>query len=176
MQTPEANQNVRYGPAKWGEPTSPGTFGRLPYLTTLENVDFVVAGIPFDNLTTYRSGTRFGPKAIREAYGTGEYNVEMGVNIFEHLSGVDYGNFKIANGDAAKTFSTITEEMKKILDAGVLPVILGGDHSITYPELLAYRDVVGPVSLIHFDSHTDTWGSDEDQTYIRPSQRNLPVH
>lgn len=156
---------VRYVPAGRREPCSPGAFARLPFRKTLENVDFVVAGIPFDTLTSYRAGTRFGPKALREAYGTGSYNVEIGIPIFDYISGVDYGDFEVSNGDTEKSFPIITEETKKILVAGVTPVILGGDHSITFPELRAYRDVYGPVSLIHFDSHTDTWGDENAMKY-----------
>jgi agmatinase len=158
------SDTVHYKPAEWNEKSMPGSFARLPYLKTLESVDFVVAGIPFDAMTSYRAGTRFGPKAIREAYGSGNYNVELGVSIFEHLSGVDYGDFEISNGDPQKTFETISKEVKQIADAGVVPVILGGDHAITYPELLGYRDSIGKVSIIHFDSHTDTWGGSEDET------------
>jgi agmatinase len=156
------SDSIRYKPADWGEKYMPGTFARLPYVKTLEDVDFVVAGIPFDVMATSRAGTRFGPKAIREAYGTGSYNVELEIPIFEHLSGVDYGDFEISNGDPEKTFRTISEEIKTIAGAGVVPIILGGDHAITYPELLGYRDSIGKVSLIHFDSHTDTWGGYED--------------
>ncbi len=159
------DKHIKYKPLEWGKNGMPGTYGRLPYKQTLEDVDFVIAGIPFDTLAGHRAGARFGPKAIREAYGTGNYNVEIGIEIFDYVSGVDYGNFKVIKGEAEKSFKVITEETKKILDADVVPIILGGDHSITYPELLAYRDVFGQMSLIHFDSHTDTWGSDEDKKY-----------
>ena len=163
----DENKTPKYKPKMWfdeerpeGYEYTPGTFSRLPYIKTLENVDFVVAGIPFDTLTSNRPGTRFGPQAIREAYGGVAYE-GIGIEAFDYLSGVDYGDFKVINGDTSRSFQTITEEMSKILKAGVVPVILGGDHAITYPELLAYRDVYGPVSLIHFDSHTDTWGGEE---------------
>ena len=155
----ENSSEIKYKPER-GSHVMPLTYGRLPYKKTLEDVDFVVAGVPFDTLTSNRAGTRKGPQAIRAAYGTGSYNVEIGVPIFDHVSGVDYGDFKTLNGFTDESFKTITEETKKILDAGVVPIIMGGDHSITYPELIAYRDVYGPVSLIHFDSHTDTWGEE----------------
>ena len=61
--------------------------------------------------------------------------------------------------------SIAKQEMKAILETGTIPIVLGGDHSITFPELLAYKDVYGPVSIIHFDSHTDTWGSDTDKEH-----------
>ena len=160
----DAIREIKYKPERGGQVT-PLTYGRLPYIKTLEDVDFVVAGVPFDTLTTYRAGTRFGPQALRAAYGTGNYNVEIGIPVFDYVSGVDYGDFKTINGYTTESFKVITEETKKILDAGVVPIIMGGDHSITYPELLAYRDVYGPVSLVHFDSHTDTWGDEKDKKY-----------
>lgn len=163
----EEKQQPKYRPADWmtgksGDLDVPyGTFGRLPYMKTLEDVDFVVVGIPFDTLTSNRPGTRFGPKAIREAYGGINYVYGTDIEPFDYISGVDYGDIEVQNGDTKQSFEKITEEMKKIISAGVIPVALGGDHAITYPELLAYRDVYGPVSLIHFDSHTDTWGGEE---------------
>lgn len=167
MENHEEKKQPKYKPADWitgksGDiDVAPGSFGRLPYIKTLEDVDYVVVGIPFDTLASNRLGTRFGPKAIREAYGSINYVYGTDVYPDEILSGVDYGDIDVINGDTKQSFEKITEEIKKILEAGVTPVVLGGDHSITYPELLAYRDVYGPVSLIHFDSHTDTWGGEE---------------
>lgn len=166
----------KYKPADWHTDkcgdilVTPGTFGRLPYLKTLEDVDFVVAGIPFDSLTSGRPGTKFGPKAIREAYGGIGYVYGTDIEVFDYISGVDYGDMEVINGDTKQSFEKITAQMKEFLEAGVVPVILGGDHSITYPELLAYRDSYGPVSLIHFDSHTDTWGGEESLEF--PSHGN----
>ncbi|WP_310605184.1 agmatinase [Anaerosporobacter sp.] len=176
MEITEEKKTPKYKPAVWNRTDNddilmtPGTYGRLPYIKTLEEVDFVVAGIPFDTLTSNRPGTRFGPKAIREAYGGVGYTEGIGIEAFDYVSGVDYGDFKVINGDTKRTFEKITEEMTEILKAGVIPVILGGDHAITYAELLAYKEVYGPVSLIHFDSHTDTWGGEESLDF--PSHGN----
>lgn len=176
MEENTVEKKPKYTPGNWmkkddnGILRTPGTFGRLPYIKTLEDVDFVVAGIPFDTLTSNRPGTRLGPKAIREAYGGANYIDGIDLEVFDILSGVDYGDIKVINGDTKRSFATITEEMTKILQANVIPVILGGDHSITYPELLAYRDVFGPVAMIHFDSHTDTWGGEESLDF--PSHGN----
>ena len=168
MEKQENKKLPKYRPASWLNrdedtyPATPGSFGALPYIKTLEDVDFVVAGIPFDSLASNRPGTKLGPKAIREAYGRVSYTEGMGIeDAFDIVSGVDYGDFKVINGDTKRSFKTITDEMEKILSAGVIPVILGGDHSITYPELLAYKKIYGPVSIVHFDSHTDTWGGEE---------------
>lgn len=140
MEKQENKKLPKYRPASWLNrdedtyPATPGSFGALPYIKTLEDVDFVVAGIPFDSLASNRPGTKLGPKAIREAYGRVSYTEGMGIeDAFDIVSGVDYGDFKVINGDTKRSFKTITDEMEKILSAGVIPVILGGDHSITYP-------------------------------------------
>lgn len=157
-----------FKPAGWGDAYEPGTYGRLPHIKSLDKVsklDYLIAGIPFDTLTSYRAGTRFGPAAIRAAYGTGDFHVEHDIAVFDDIDGADYGDFKVTNGDTQKTFQTITRELGKILEKGIIPIILGGDHAITYPELKAYQEKYGPMSLIHFDSHTDTWGGAEDRPY-----------
>lgn len=157
-----------FKPADWGAAYEPGTYGRLPHIKSLdeaENLDYLIAGVPFDTLTSYRAGTRSGPNAIRAAYGTGSFHVEHDIAVFDDINGADYGDIKVTNGDTPKTFTAITEEVGKILDKGIVPIILGGDHAITYPELKAYKEKFGPVSLIHFDSHTDTWGGAEDRPY-----------
>lgn len=157
-----------FKPADWGAAYEPGTYGRLPHIKSLdeaENLDYLIAGVPFDTLTSYRAGTRSGPNAIRAAYGTGSFHVEHDIAVFDDINGADFGDIKVTNGDTLKTFTAITEEVGKILDKGIVPIILGGDHAITYPELKAYKEKFGPVSLIHFDSHTDTWGGAEDRPY-----------
>ena len=82
----------------------------------------------------------------------------------KYVKGVDYGDLDMWNAEKAY-LGSIPQEMKAILGTGTIPIVLGGDHSITFPELLAYKDVYGPVSIIHFDSHTDTWGSDTDKEH-----------
>ena len=134
------------------------TFMRLPASRNLKGVDVAVAGIPFDSGTTYRSGTRFGPRRIRESslllWG---YNETMGVYPTKGLKVVDYGDVKTVPVDIAATMDQITTEVRAILEQGVTVVALGGDHSITLPLLRAYADQYGPLAVIHFDSHPDTW-------------------
>ncbi|MGE4421947.1 MAG: agmatinase [Pseudodesulfovibrio sp.] len=133
------------------------TFMRLPHVRTLEDVDFVVVGQPFDTATTFRPGCRFGPRGIREASSILKaYNPVLDVDLFEHLSGVDYGDIDIVPGYLEESHTRITEGMSPIFESGVTPVILGGDHSITLPTLRALHRHHGPVSLLHFDAHSDT--------------------
>jgi len=142
------------------------TFMRLPHVRTLENIDFAVLGVPFDTGVSYRPGCRFGPKAIREASAILKaYNPVVDVDIFKHCSGVDYGDIDIVPGYTEESYACITEGLKPVFASGVTPVILGGDHSITFPILRAAHAAHGPVSLLHFDAHSDTTSSYFDKPY-----------
>jgi agmatinase len=124
----------------------------------LEGVDFAIAGAPFDTGATYRAGARFGPEGIRSASALlRPYNSSLDINLFDHLSGVDYGDFPVAPGYLPESHEKITAGMRPILEAGVTPIVLGGDHSVTLPELRAVAEKFGPVALIQFDSHGDLW-------------------
>jgi agmatinase len=152
-----------YGPADSSQsPRYVGvrTFARLPAVQTVEDVDFVVVGVPFDTGATFRVGARFGPEAIRSASVLlRPYNPSLDVPVFPTLSGVDYGDAPVVPGYIEDSYERITAFLQPIVAAGVVPVALGGDHSITLAELRAVAGVHGPVSLIQFDSHTDTWDS-----------------
>lgn len=140
------------------------TYGGLKSSTDTSGADYTIIGIPFDIRTTYRPGTRFGPDGIRRAFSTDSVNEAVGIDTSKYVKGVDYGDLDMWNAEKAY-LGSIPQEMKAILETGTIPIVLGGDHSITFPELLAYKDVYGPVSIIHFDSHTDTWGSDTDKEH-----------
>lgn len=140
------------------------TYGGLKSSTDTSGADYTIIGIPFDIRTTYRPGTRFGPDGIRRAFSTDSVNEAVGIDMSKYVKGVDYGDLDMWNAEKAY-LGSIPQEMKAILGTGTIPIVLGGDHSITFPELLAYKDVYGPVSIIHFDSHTDTWGSDTDKEH-----------
>lgn len=147
------------------------TFMRLPAITTLEGIDFAVIGVPFDTATSYRAGCRFGPKAIREASAILKaYNPVVGVDIFEHCSGVDYGDVNIIPGYLEESHKNITDGLSPVFEAGVVPIIIGGDHSITLPILRAAHKHLGPVSLLHFDSHSDT----ADDYFGKPYNHGTP--
>ena len=141
------------------------TYMRLPYLKTTRGLDFAVAGIPWDGATSYRTGQRLGPDAIRKVSVTlRPYNLAQGVGIFEHCSGVDYGDVSVVPGYIEDTYDQIEAELCPLVEAGVIPVVMGGDHSIALPELRAIAKTHGPVVMVHFDSHTDT----NDQYFGRP--------
>lgn len=141
------------------------TYMRLPHLQAAQGIDFAVAGIPWDGATSYRTGQRMGPDAIRKVSVTlRPYNLVQGVGIFEHCCGVDYGDLSVVPGYIEYTYDKIEAELTPLVEAGVIPVVMGGDHSITLPELRAIAKTHGPVALIHFDSHTDT----NDQYFDRP--------
>ena len=141
------------------------TYLRLPHHQTVEGIDFAVVGIPWDGATSYRTGQRLGPDAIRKVSVTlRPYNFAQGVGIFEHCCGVDYGDVSVVPGYIEDTYDKIEAELRPLVEAGVIPVVMGGDHSISLPELRAIAKTHGPVALIHFDSHTDT----NDQYFGRP--------
>lgn len=134
------------------------TFMRLPYVQDLEDVDFAVIGVPFDTGSTYRVGARFGPEGIRSASALlRPYNTSLDINIFDYLSGVDYGDLGVVPGYLPESHQRITDQLRPVLESGVTPVMLGGDHSVTLPELRAVTEKFGPVALIQFDSHGDVW-------------------
>ena len=133
------------------------TFMRLPHITTTEGVDVAIVGVPFDTGASYRVGARFGPEAIRSVSALlRHHNEVLDVSIFDHCSVVDYGDLPVNPGYIEDSYKMIEEGLLPILDGGVTPIMLGGDHSVTLPELRAMAKTHGPVALIHLDSHTDT--------------------
>ena len=133
------------------------TYLRLPHLQATQGIDFAVVGVPWDGATSYRTGQRLGPDAIRKVSVTlRPYNLALDVGIFEHCCGVDYGDLSVVPGYIEDTYDKIEAELCPLVEAGVIPVAMGGDHSITLPELRAIAKTHGPVALIHLDSHTDT--------------------
>src|SRR5207244_11126397 len=99
-------------------------------------VDAVVYGIPFDTATSYRTGPRFGPEAIRSASALiRPYHPVLEVDVVESLSIVDYGDVPVSPGDTERTYGQVEEALVPLLEAGVFPVALGGDPSITLAEL-----------------------------------------
>jgi agmatinase len=139
--------------------TGPSTFARLPYVRTLEDVDVAIVGVPFDTGVTYRVGGRFGPNAIRAAsVMLRPFNANLEVAPFEILSCVDYGDVAIVPGYTEHSYQLIEEAIAPIVEAGVVPLLIGGDHACTLPHLRAKKSR-GPVAVIDFDSHTDAWDS-----------------
>lgn len=134
------------------------TFMRMENLATTDDIDFAIVGIPFDTCASYRTGTRLGPAAIRDVscLAAKPFNEAYGVGIFDALSGVDAGDLDSVPGYIEESFDLITEGLEPYFAKQVIPVSMGGDHSVTLAELRACARVNGPVSLIHFDAHYDT--------------------
>lgn len=134
------------------------TFMRLQHVVTTDDIDFAIVGIPFDTGVTYRTGTRFGPASIREmsCFACKPYNPILEVGIFDYCSGVDYGDVGSVPGYMEESFDVITEQMEPLFTKGIVPIAMGGDHSVTLPELRACHKTHGPVALIHLDAHYDT--------------------
>jgi agmatinase len=133
------------------------TFMRLPHIKTTEGVDIAIVGVPFDTGASYRVGARFGPEAIRNVSALlRHHNEVLDVSIFDHCSVVDYGDLPVNPGYIEDSYKMIEKGLLPILEGGVTPIMLGGDHSVTLPELRALVKRHGPVALIHFDSHSDT--------------------
>jgi agmatinase len=121
--------------------------------------DAAIVGAPFDISTTFRPGARFGPRALRAAaYHPGTYHLDLGIDIFEWLDVVDAGDAHCPHGQTERSHRNIEEKVAAVADTGAFPVILGGDHSITWPSAtaVARRHGWGRLGLLHFDAHADT--------------------
>ncbi|HVC78333.1 MAG TPA: agmatinase [Candidatus Micrarchaeaceae archaeon] len=159
-------KTTRQGPPKYGPadsmvtPRFSGvrTYARLPHVVDIDqDVDVAVIGVPFDTGGTYRVGARFGPEHIRSASALMRpYHYASHVAVFEQLSVVDYGDLPVVPGYIEESQRRITKALLEVLSAGVIPIDLGGDHSIALPELRAFAEVYGKVALIQLDSHSDT--------------------
>ena len=147
------------------------TFMRLPHVTTVEDVDFAIIGIPSDAGASFRTGQRAGAAAIRHVSALlRHHNPILGISPFEYIKGIDYGDLPVVPGYIEVTNNKIEESLYPIIDAGVIPISLGGDHGITLPELRAVSRKQGPVALLHFDSHSDT----EDEYFGKPHNHGTP--
>ena len=152
---------TRYRPANSFEtPRFSGvrTFMRLPNNEDLANADAAIVGAPFDTGASFRVGARFGPEGVRSAsHLLRPYNPSQDVSIFDHLSVIDYGDVPVVPGFIEESYREIQKGLSDVHRAGVVPVVIGGDHSIALPELRAAAETHGPVALVQFDSHADTW-------------------
>lgn len=157
------------------EPTYGGalSFMRRPYSRDLAGVDAVVWGIPFDGAVSNRPGARFGPQAIRRASAIfdGDPQYPMRLDPFSRLTVVDYGDCSFDYGRPAEIPGWIERQAAAILAQGPRLFSLGGDHFVTYPLLKAHAAKYGPLPLVHFDAHQDTWEDAGDRidhgTFVR---------
>jgi agmatinase len=137
----------------------PATFMRLPHQTDLHGVDVALLGVPFDSGTSYRSGARLGPREIRaQSSLIRPYSYFQRVSPLERLTIVDAGDVDAPPVGLEKAYEAIEAGVRRVLDAGAIPIVAGGDHSISLPILRAIAAKHGPVSLVQFDAHIDTWG------------------
>ncbi len=140
------------------------TFGQRPFLTEPAQLDewqpdVAIVGAPYDNSTTNRPGARFGPRAIRsQAYEPGSYHMDLGIEIFDYLEVVDFGDAYCPHGQTDVSLANIKARVSEVAKRGIIPITLGGDHSITWPAATAVAEVkgFGNVGIVHFDAHADT--------------------
>lgn len=140
------------------------SFLRRKYTKDLTGADLAITGVPFDQAVTNRTGTRLGPRAIREASTLQPYDPPYGCGFdpLTEFAVVDYGDLAFDYAKVSEFPKTLTNHIKGILDQGVGTVTLGGDHYISFPILKAYAEKFGkPLSLLHFDAHSDTWVDDD---------------
>ncbi|XHB98940.1 agmatinase [Nitratireductor sp. ac15] len=146
------------------DPTYAGalSFMRRKFTKSLKGADVVVWGIPFDAAVSNRPGARFGPQAIRRASAIFDNDPQypFGADLFAEMSIIDYGDCLLDYGNHQKTPATIEREATKILKAGAFLLSLGGDHFVTWPLLKAHAAKHGPLALVQFDAHQDTWHDD----------------
>lgn len=147
------------------EPTYAGalSFMRRKYSRDLRGVDVAVSGIPYDLATSNRSGARLGPRAVRAISSTLSWGSVLGWDFdpFDKLAVVDYGDCLFDPGRPDQVPEEIADHARKILNQDTAMLTLGGDHFVTYPIVKAHAEKHGPISLIHFDAHSDSW-EDED--------------
>jgi agmatinase len=137
----------------------PPTFMRLPYVRDLGQLDVAIVGVPYDGGTSYRPGARYGPRHIRDQSSLiRPWNPVLEVGPFDALRVADYGDVDVSPVSIEETFAAVERELDPVVAAGVIPLAVGGDHSITLPVLRALARRHGPLALVHFDSHPDTWG------------------
>jgi agmatinase len=135
------------------------TYGGLPYTQSaaeLRGVDVAIVGAPTDDLVSDRPGTRFAPRAVRAASCPPGPHLEARVDALRELSVVDFGDAPVIPADPERSHEAIEALVGEVVDAGAIPVVLGGDHSITEPDLRAVARRRGRLGLVHFDTHTDT--------------------
>lgn len=140
------------------------SFLRRKYSKDLEGVDVAITGIPFDQAVTNRTGTRLGPRAVREASSLQPFDPPVywdGYSPLEALAIVDYGDMAFDYAKVSEFPAALTEHIRGILKRGAASIAIGGDHYISFPILRAYAEKYGPLSLLHFDAHSDTWADDD---------------
>src|SRR6188472_1814901 len=148
------------------------SFQKLPWVTDAAALaerrpDVAIVGAPFDDAVSHRPGARFGPRAIRQAsYHSGAINsLQLGIEPYEWLDVVDAGDAPVVPMDIERGHDVIRRKVADVAASGAIPIVLGGDHSITFPSASAVAAAVAPrgLGIVHFDAHADaapsTWGN-----------------
>jgi agmatinase len=155
-----------------------GSFMRLP--SHREDAKVAIVGLPFDTAASFRVGARFAPQAIRQASMLlFPYHPVHKVYPFEDTNAIDIGDVSVIPHNIHRSYERIQAAMLELMKKGIVPIGLGGDHSITLATLRAAKEVYGQVALVHFDSHTDTWDTYYEEkywhgsTFIRAYEENL---
>lgn len=150
------------------------TFARLPRLEDVDSYDVAVVGVPFDSGVTYRPGARFGPSYIRQGSRLlRPYNPALDVEPFAGVQIVDAGDIAANPFDIGEAMAQIQDGVGELITGGKPLVVLGGDHTIALPTLRALHAEHGPIALVHFDAHLDTWDTyfDAPFTHGTPFRR-----
>jgi agmatinase len=143
----------------------PTTFMNLPWITDPAElrrlrVDVAIVGAPFDDAVSHRPGARFGPRAIREAqYTSGAiHSLQLDIDPYDVLTVVDAGDANIVPAWIERGHAMIYRKVREVAETGAIPIVLGGDHSITWPAATAIAEVrrPGSIGIVHFDAHADT--------------------
>lgn len=140
------------------------TFHGVPWVRTgaeldAAEADVAIVGAPFDVATTNRPGARFGPRALRAlAYDPGTFHLDLGISFYDWLTVVDAGDAHCPHGLTEASHANIRAKVHEVARRGIVPIVIGGDHSITWPAATAVADHHGwgKVGLVHFDAHADT--------------------
>ena len=149
----------------------PATFARLPRLDEVARADVAVLGVPFDSGTTYRPGARFGPEAVRAASKLlRPHHVDLGVDPWSVLQVVDAGDVGATPFDIPRAVEQIGAVATDLAGSVARTVAIGGDHTVALPMLRAAHAVHGPLALVHFDAHLDTW----DDVFGAPLTHGTP--
>ena len=169
MQEPRVNDGGTVGPVDGLQvPRFAGhsTFARLPRLEDVDDYHVAVVGVPFDSGVTYRPGARFGPSYIRQGSRLlRPYNPALAVSPFAGVQVVDAGDIAANPFSIEDALGQIEAGVRELSAGGRNVVILGGDHTIALPALRALKDQHGPIALVHFDAHLDTWDTYFDAPY-----------
>lgn len=145
------------GARPWPRFTGVRTFARLEHTGDPSGIDVAVLGIPFDTGTSFRPGARFGPEAVRAgSVLLRPYNRALGVDCLGSRRVADLGDLAVTPGNAARSLEQIADGLAPILEAGAIPISIGGDHTIVLGELRAQARAHGPVGVVLLDSHADT--------------------